>query len=203
MEEYIPNSFQVPNIIIDEVMAKVSSNAFKCYMLIVRKTTGWKKEWDKISTTQLMKFSGIKRKETIYKSIKELEDLNLIEADKSQGVLTKYRLVLKNRTGTDKPSETSTKKPYPTKHNNKTKSLYDLFIQYLKENCKYKTKVTKTKEGEKLFKQIEDKKQLVKAYISHQNEKKEYSVRITAFMEDYETVYKQQEIKPRYEEVTL
>lgn len=75
----------------------------------------------------------------------------------------------------------------------KTNNTYDAFISYLKSKSKYKTKVTKTKDGEKLFKQIEDKKQLVIDYLRHQEEKKEYSVRITAFMEDYETVYKQQE----------
>lgn len=74
-------------------------------------------------------------------------------------------------------------------------SKYDAFIDYLKSKSKYKTKVTKTKEGEKLFKQIENKKQLVIDYLKHQEEKKEYSVRITAFMEDYETVYKNQSVK--------
>lgn len=78
---------------------------------------------------------------------------------------------------------------------NKTKNTYDEFISYLKSKSKYKTKVSKTKEGEKLFKQIEDKKKLIIDYLKHQEEKKDYAVRITAFMEDYETVYKQQEKK--------
>lgn len=76
---------------------------------------------------------------------------------------------------------------------NKTKNTYDSFIQFLKDKSKYKTKITKTKQGEKLFKQIEDKKQLVKDYLLHQEVKGEYAVRITSYMEDYETVYKHKE----------
>lgn len=74
------------------------------------------------------------------------------------------------------------------KDNNKSK--YDLFIEYLKSVSKYKTKITKTKEGKKLFNTIEDKKQLVIDYLKHQEDKKEFSVRITSFMEDYNTVHK-------------
>ena len=72
---------------------------------------------------------------------------------------------------------------------NKTTNIFEDFLKQLKEASKYKTKVTKTKEGEVLFKSIEDKGKLFTDYIAHQEEKKEYSVRITAFMEDYKTVY--------------
>ena len=41
-----------------------------------------------------------------------------------------------------------------------------------------------------LFNQIENKRQLIIDYIRHQEEKKEYAVVITKFMEDYNTVYK-------------
>lgn len=115
MSNFIPNSFQIPNIIIDEVMKQVSPNALKCYLVIVRKTTGWNKEWDKISTTQLMQFTGIKKKETIYNSINELESINLIETVKTNGKLTSYKVVTINGTGTEKGDETSTEKRYPTK----------------------------------------------------------------------------------------
>ncbi len=72
---------------------------------------------------------------------------------------------------------------------NKTISEYESFISQLKDASKYKTKVTKTKDGEKLFKQIEDKKKLFTDYLKHQSDKKEYAVRLTAFMEDYKTVH--------------
>ena len=120
---FIPNSFQIPNALVDELMQTISPNALKCYLIIVRKTVGWNKEWDKISTTQLMKLSGIKRKETVYKAIQELEVLEVVESNKTLGKLTEYRLVLKNRTSTDETTKpvlknrttTSTKKPYSTK----------------------------------------------------------------------------------------
>lgn len=88
---------------------------------------------------------------------------------------------------------------------NKTnnKSEFDKFIDFLKSKCKYKSKVTKTKDGEKLFKNIDNKKALAEAYIRHQEGKKEYAVRITKFMEDYETVYKEVAEQPRFVERTF
>ena len=73
---------------------------------------------------------------------------------------------------------------------NKTKNTYKLFLEYLKKECIYKSKVTETKDGMILFNQIEDKKQLALDYINHQKEKGDYAVRITKYMEDYNTVYK-------------
>jgi phage replication O-like protein O len=102
MSNFIPNSFQVPNALVDEVIATLNPNALKCYLVVVRKTVGWQKEWDKISTTQLMKLTGIKKKDTVYNAMKELENLNLIECVKTQGKLSNYRLVLMNGTSTDK-----------------------------------------------------------------------------------------------------
>ena len=76
------------------------------------------------------------------------------------------------------------------KTTNKKSDKYDIFLDYLKSKCKYKSKVTKTKEGKVLFNQIENKRQLIIDYIRHQEEKKEFAVVITKFMEDYNTVYK-------------
>lgn len=201
MNGFIPNSFQVPNALVDEIISTINPNSLKCYLVVIRKTVGWQKEWDKISTSQLMKLTGIKRKDTIFKSMKELEELGLIESKKELGKLTSYRLVLKNRTGTKKQDESGTKKPYPTKDNNKKQSKYDLFIEYLESKCKYKSKVTKTKDGKELFNQIEDKKQLAIDYIKHQEKEGNYAKRITAFMKDYETVYKNN--KPKANVKTL
>ncbi|MDG6857184.1 hypothetical protein [Glaesserella parasuis] len=41
MSKFIPNSFQVPNAVVDELMSVLSGAEFKCYMLVVRQTTGW------------------------------------------------------------------------------------------------------------------------------------------------------------------
>ena len=45
----IPNSFQMPNAFVDEVMVKLNDPAVKIYLVIVRKTRGWHKEFDSIS----------------------------------------------------------------------------------------------------------------------------------------------------------
>ena len=47
MSRFIVNSFQLPNAVVDELLRDISPNALKCYLVIVRKTIGWQKEWDK------------------------------------------------------------------------------------------------------------------------------------------------------------
>jgi len=139
--DFIPNSFQVPNILVDEVISSVSPNALKCYLIIIRKTTGWGKEWDKISTTQIMELSGIKKKNTVYKATKELEELGLIESKKTKGRLTEYRLVPKKDTSTQKgyrvvpkkDTTSSTQKGYSTK-DTKTKDTITKEEKDKKEN---------------------------------------------------------------------
>ena len=90
---YIVNSFQVPNFLIDELMPKMSPNALKCYLLIVRKTIGWAKEYDAISASQFCKFTGIKKDNTVFKALKELEEMELIERISKIGHPTFYKVV--------------------------------------------------------------------------------------------------------------
>lgn len=78
MSQFIANSFQVPNALIDEVLDKISGNACKIYLLIVRKTRGWHKEADRISYSQIQKYTGLNSRTTISKALDELIDLGLI-----------------------------------------------------------------------------------------------------------------------------
>lgn len=94
MTKFITNSFQVPNAVIDELMAEMSANALRCYLLITRKTTGWGKPSDKISISQFMDYLGIKDKRTIYTALTELVSLGLINTIKNSGTITEYSLVL-------------------------------------------------------------------------------------------------------------
>ncbi|NUE95413.1 replication protein [Gilliamella sp. ESL0232] len=94
MSKFISNSFQVPNAVIDELMADMSANALRCYLLITRKTTGWGKTSDKISISQFMQYLGIKDKRTVYAALSELTNLGLINAIKNNGEITEYSLVL-------------------------------------------------------------------------------------------------------------
>lgn len=84
--------------------------------------------------------------------------------------------------------------PIKKKNLDKNKNnSYDIFLEFLESKVIYKSKVTKTKVGLKYFNQIDNKKQLAIDYIKYQIEKKEYAVRITDYMKDYNSVYKQQE----------
>jgi len=96
------NSFQVPNALVDNVMRDISPNALKCYLIIVRKTKGWNKERDKVSTSQLMEIAGIKKKDTVYGAMKELIEYGLIQAIKQPGKMTSYKVVPKIGTSTEK-----------------------------------------------------------------------------------------------------
>lgn len=98
------NSFQIPNALVDDLMRDISPNALKCYLIIVRKTKGWGKEWDRISTLQLMEIAGIKKKDTVYSATKELIKYGLIEAVKQAGKMTSFKVVPKMGTGTKKSS---------------------------------------------------------------------------------------------------
>ncbi|OTQ74723.1 replication protein [Gilliamella sp. N-G2] len=136
MSQFIANSFQVPNAVVDELMAKMSANALRCYLLITRKTTGWGKSSDKISASQFMDYLGIKDKRTIYTALTELANLGLINTIKNNGGITEYSLVLelsepvtknagtKNVTSSKKCTEPVTKN-VPTTSNKKCHSTKD------------------------------------------------------------------------------
>ncbi|HGI8268937.1 TPA: replication protein [Neisseria meningitidis] len=90
--KYIPNSFQIANAVVDDLLCLMSGNAWKCYAVIVRKTTGWQKEIDYISVSQFKNLTGIKTDVTVADALKELVELNLIASVKRHGQVTGYRL---------------------------------------------------------------------------------------------------------------
>lgn len=74
---FIPNSFQVPNALVDELMAEMSGIELKCYLFVVRKTKGWNKDCDAISLSQFIKFTGA-GKTAVVDALKKLVDLGLL-----------------------------------------------------------------------------------------------------------------------------
>lgn len=90
--KYIPNSFQIANAVVDDLLCLMSGNAWKCYAVIVRKTAGWQKEMDYISVSQFKTLTGIKKDETVTDALKELGELDLITSVKRHGQVTGYRL---------------------------------------------------------------------------------------------------------------
>ena len=77
MSKFVPNSFQVPNAFVDEVLNKISDASCKLYLVINRKTRGWNKEMDSISLTQFEEITG-KSRPTIVKCLKELVKVGLV-----------------------------------------------------------------------------------------------------------------------------
>ena len=103
MNEFIPNSFQISNAVIDEYLSKMSGNAWKCYGLIVRKTRGWQKTHDSLSISQIKKFTGIRKEETVQKAIDELVDLGLIGKQSRIGLPNEYFLIPDPKKGVTPP----------------------------------------------------------------------------------------------------
>lgn len=56
---WVPNSTQIPNQLLDEVVPEVSEAITKVLLVVCRKTFGWQKKWDRISITQLTKLTGL------------------------------------------------------------------------------------------------------------------------------------------------
>lgn len=77
MSKFVPNSFQVPNAFVDEVLSKISDAACKLYLVICRKTRGWNKEMDSISLSQLELITG-KSRPTVIKAKNELVKFGLL-----------------------------------------------------------------------------------------------------------------------------
>ena len=93
MNEFIPNSFQIANAVVDDFLFLMSGNAWKCYGLIVRKTRGWQKTHDSLSVSQIQKLTGIKSEETVEKAINELVELGLIGKQSRAGLPNVYFLI--------------------------------------------------------------------------------------------------------------
>lgn len=92
MSRFIRNSFQIPNSFVDEYLDSLSGKAIKCYLLIARKTTGWRKDSDRISTSQFMAQCGIKDRKTAYAAIEELESVNLVNIERKQSEINEFSL---------------------------------------------------------------------------------------------------------------
>ena len=92
MSSFIPNSFQLPNALIDDgVMADMKGAALAIYILIVRKTRGWQKETDAISISQFMKFTGY-GKDAVISGAEKLVTLGLVSRISRERQPTLYTL---------------------------------------------------------------------------------------------------------------
>lgn len=111
IDRFIPNSFQIANAVIDEYLSQMSGNALKCYILIVRKTRGWQKTHDSLSISQIQKFTGIRKEETVQKAINDLVDLGLIGKQSRIGLPNEYFLISDPKKGVTPPPKNGVTPP--------------------------------------------------------------------------------------------
>jgi phage replication O-like protein O len=73
----VPNHTQTPNELFDEHMKEMSGAELKVILAICRKTFGWHKDRDQISTSQMMELTGLSNRAVI-DAIKKLMGRGLI-----------------------------------------------------------------------------------------------------------------------------
>lgn len=102
------NYTRIKNEIIDTYMGELSDKAFKCLMLIIRYTSGYNKSDAQIATSTFQSKCGIKKRDTVFSAILELEQINLIKVDRKKGVVSEYSLAQNqsHQTGLDQSHET-------------------------------------------------------------------------------------------------
>lgn len=91
-----PNYTQMPNIFVDEIMAKLTGAETKIVLFIIRETFGWQRNWKDLTLDQIEKATGLSRRQTIY-SVDSLLKNGLIDK-KQKGpknhLESYYRLVV-------------------------------------------------------------------------------------------------------------
>lgn len=92
MSNWIPNSFQLPNALVDEkYLVELKGSALAMYILIVRKTRGWQKECDRISLSQFTEFTGY-NKDAVLTGVNKLVDLGLVKRTSYENRTSFYEL---------------------------------------------------------------------------------------------------------------
>ena len=85
---------RAPNFVIDDMyMAQLSDKAFKCYMLILRQTVGFNRSSTSIATETFKKYCGIKKNDTVYNCIQQLEQLKLISVTRAIGTTNQIKIL--------------------------------------------------------------------------------------------------------------
>ena len=115
--KFIPNSFQVPNAVVDDLMRDLKDVEFRCYISLIRKTTGWNKESDYVSVSQFMEITG-KGKTAIIAAMKNLQQFGLvIEVARAKNGMKCFALDMEKLTQWSSESE-----PQPVQKVNGSKS---------------------------------------------------------------------------------
>jgi len=128
MNAFEVNSFQVPNALIDNLMAELTGNELKCYLVIVRKTKGWQKNEDAISISQFVELTKLSNR-VVIQCCKSLEEKGLIESRTGHRNTNVYMckkvtcdeksLVTNSHSSCDEKSQVTCDESSHTKNNNK------------------------------------------------------------------------------------
>ncbi|MCT8090695.1 replication protein [Acinetobacter sp. C_4_1] len=145
MSQWIPNSFQMPNALVDSgMLAKLKGSSLAMYIFIVRKTRGWQKESDSISLSQFIEFTGY-GKDAVLSGADKLVDLGLIKRVEYQNQPALYTLNDLPESVTDGESEkTTAEKPHADKTTGGVGKTDSTQSENPTHNNNYKTTNTKT-----------------------------------------------------------
>lgn len=92
MSKWIPNSFQLPNALVDDkYLVEMKGSALAMYIFIVRKTRGWQKECDRISLSQFSEFTGY-NKDAVLTGVNKLVELGLVKRISFENKTSFYEL---------------------------------------------------------------------------------------------------------------
>ncbi len=94
----IPNTTQVPNILLDKVIPKLKPGAVRVLLAIVRLTYGWGKSSDRVSLNQLGAVTGLSRWGVV-EAIKGLGDIVTVKQGAKGRGANEYTLNLDITTG--------------------------------------------------------------------------------------------------------
>lgn len=106
-----PNYTQIPNILFDVHMPKMKEAELRVVLAIARATFGWHKQKDKLSLSQLMEKTGLKRA-AVVRGIQEGMERGVIAREES-GMSFLYSLVIEDKLvslGDQYPKDTSSQK---------------------------------------------------------------------------------------------
>jgi phage replication O-like protein O len=65
----------IDNVILDEIMPRLSGTEWKILCFIIRKTVGFQKETDAIAYSQIVKGTGIRSRNAVAQALRELQGL--------------------------------------------------------------------------------------------------------------------------------
>ena len=167
MSKFIPNAFQIPNSVIDELLAKLTCAELKCYLFVVRKTKGWNKESDSISVSQFMEVTGLSNR-SIITACESLVEMGLLERSGGERKLNTYSVKAFDFSESGEKSSSDLVKKVHTQNNNKN-TIQNTNTNLTVSNARARKT---SKSAVEILEQFGITGQLAKDFIAHRKAKK-------------------------------